>query len=202
MSKHITEWLNAYLDGELRGARLQQMELHLAECPDCQAALQLLEKLSDLLHEAPTPEFTPPERFATEVNLLLPHRQITASRRKILEIGWWMIPIGLLGVWVFLGSFFALNDVLDAANRLGLLPGASDWLISLSFHEAYWSATLGQLGVLSGNSLDWAASTEVFTRTSLPQLILQISIALSYLSWLAILWVRLRRRGHRQLLEI
>jgi hypothetical protein len=55
--------------------------------------------------------------------------------------------------------------------------------------------------VLSGNTLDIVASTEVFTRLSLPQIIVQVSIALLYLSWLAIWWARYRRQQHGKLLE-
>jgi hypothetical protein len=70
-----------------------------------------------------------------------------------------------------------------------------------SASAADWSSTLGQVGVLSGNSLDLAASTETFTRTSLPQITLQVSIALLYLSWIAIWWARHTRQGNGQLLE-
>ena len=30
MSKHVSEWLNAYHDGELHGSQLHQVEAHLA----------------------------------------------------------------------------------------------------------------------------------------------------------------------------
>ena len=82
MPKHITEWLNAYLDGELHGNRLQHVEAHLAECRACQSELKALERLSGLLHEIPAPEFTSPERFAAQVNLRLPHQQNSNSRKK------------------------------------------------------------------------------------------------------------------------
>jgi hypothetical protein len=135
------------------------------------------------------------------VNLRLPHKPRTAPREKILEIGWWMIPVGLLGVWIFMTTSFFVSDILASAAGLGLLSGMSEWLVFDSSSQAYWTATLGQFGVLSGNSLDWAASTEAFTRTSLPQITLQVSIALLYLSWVAIWWARHKRREHGQLLE-
>jgi predicted anti-sigma-YlaC factor YlaD len=194
MSKHIAEWLNAYLDGELRGARHQQVEAHLSECSDCQAELEGLDRLSVLLHQLPAPEFTPPERFATEVNLLLPQERTRTSGRKILEVGWWMVPVGLLATWIFIGTSFLVSDILAAANGFGLIPGISDWLVLGASRGAYWSATLGQFGILSGNSLDWATATEAFTRTSLLQITLEVSIALLYLSWVAIWWARHRRQ--------
>jgi predicted anti-sigma-YlaC factor YlaD len=201
MSKHVTEWLNAFLDGELQGSRLQQVEAHLGECEVCQAELDSLEGLSRLLHEVPTPEFITPERFAAQVSLRLPHEQKTIYRKKLLEVGWWMIPVGLLAIWVFISTSFLVNDILFTAKNLGLLTGVSDWAIFSASNQAYWSSTLGQFGILSGNTLDVAASTEIITRISLPQISLHVSIALLYLSWIAIWWARHRRQQHGQLLE-
>jgi len=188
------EWLNAYLDGELKEGQVQQVEAHLVECKACREELESLARLSSLLHEVPAPEFTPPERFAAQVNLRLPRRQMSASRNKILEIGWWMIPVGLLGTWVFIGTSTLVSGMLSTANNLGLMSGLSDWLTFGSMSEAQWSAALGQFGVLSGNSLNWAAATEALTRTSLPQLALNVSIAFLYLGWMAIWWARRQRR--------
>ena len=201
MSNHVTEWLNTYLDGELRGSRLHHVEAHLAECQVCQMELESLERLSDLLQEIPAPEFTSPERFAAQVNLRLPHRKAMSSRKMVLEIGWWMIPVGLLATWIFMSTSFLVNDMLSVANNFGLLASVSDWIMFGTSNAADWSATLGQFGVLSGNTLDFAVSTESFTKTLLPQISLQISIALLYLSWIAIWWARRRRQEHGQLLE-
>lgn len=202
MSKHVSEWLNAYHDGELRGSRLQHVEAHLAACEVCQAELESLEGLSALLHEVPAPEFTSPERFASQVSRRLPHKQtVTSSSKRILEIGWWMIPVGLLAVWIFMGTSFFINDLLSTAASLGLLSGISDWMTLGPSSDIYLSATLSQLGLLSGNSLSWVESTESIARMSLPQISLQISIALLYLSWLAIWWARRQRQQRGQLLE-
>jgi predicted anti-sigma-YlaC factor YlaD len=201
MSKHVTELLNTYLDGELHGSQLHQVEDHLAECEACQAELKSLESLSSLLHEVPTPDFTPPERFAAQVSLRLPHSKPLTPGRKALEIGWWMIPVGLLAAWVFINTTFLVDDMLSVASNFGLLTGVSDWMAFGTSNAANWSTTLGQFGVLRGNTLDFAVSTETFTRTSLPQLILHVSIALLYLSWIAIWWARHQRQEHGQLLE-
>src|SRR5215218_2106597 len=159
MSNHVSEWLNAYHDGELRGSRLHQVEVHLMECEFCQAELESLESLSSLLHEVPTPEFMPAERLATQINLRLPHKQVNVSKSKLVEVGWWMIPVGLLATWVFIGTSFFISDLLATANNLGLLSGLSDWLASGPANDIYLSATLGQFGILSGSSLNWAEST-------------------------------------------
>ena len=202
MSNHVTEWLNAYLDGELQGSRLAQVETHLAECESCQTELASLEKLSDLLQEVPAPEFSPAERFAAQVSLRLTHAKPASSKRKALEIGWWMIPVGLLATWIFLSTSFLVSNMLSVANSVGLLPSFSDWITFGTWNAAGWSARLAQFGILNGNALDFAAFTEAFTRTSLPQISLQVSIALLYLSWIAIWWARHRRREHGQLLEV
>jgi putative zinc finger protein len=202
MSKHVTEWLNAYLDGELKDSQLRQVEAHLVECRACRDELESLARLSSLLHEVSAPEFTPSERFAAQVNLRLPQRRMPAPRNKVVEIGWWMTPVGLLGTWIFIGTTSLVSDLLSTANNLGLLTGLSSWLILGSANETYWSATLGQFGILSGNSLGWAATTEALTRTSLPLITIQVSIAFLYLSWMAIWWARRRRQQeHGQLLE-
>ena len=197
MSDHIREWLNAYLDGELRDRLLHQVEEHLAECETCRAEFEALQGLSRLLLEVPAPEFISAERLATQVNLLLPQRQVTTTRRNLLELGWWMIPVGLLATWVFIGTASLVSDILSAASSIGLLKSVSDWM-AFGSSGTYWSSTLGQFGMLSGNSLSWTESLETFGRTSLPQIGLQISIALLYLSWIAIWWARYKRHQRQQ----
>jgi predicted anti-sigma-YlaC factor YlaD len=195
MPKHMREWLNAYLDGELHGSRLREVEAHLAECPTCQAELESLAGISNMLHEVPEPEYMPAERFASRVSLRLPHRQVRPTRNQVFEIGWWMIPVALLAAWIFINTSFFLNDLVSLAGTLGFVNSVSDWLIFGSTAEAYWTATLGQFGVLSGQSLDLAAATESVTRSALPQISLQLSIALLYLGWIAVWWTRHTRQG-------
>jgi anti-sigma factor RsiW len=204
MSRHVSEWLNAYHDGELRGSRLHPVEAHLAECELCQAELGSLESLSSLLHEVPAPEFMPVERFAARVSLRIPHQSTGVSKKQIIEFGWWMIPVGLLAAWIFISTAFVISDILSAAGNLGLLSSTAEWLASGSSNEIYLSTTIGQMGLLSGNGLNWAEATEMFTRMSLPQISFQVSIALLYLSWIAIWWARHtrhQRQQHGQLLE-
>lgn len=202
MSNHMTEWLDAYLDGELKGGRLHQMKAHLAECRECQAELQSLQSLSSLLHGAPTPEFISTERFVAQVSLRLPRELPKASKHKIQEVGWWMIPVSLLVLWIFINTSMLVSDLVATAKGFGLLGGAPAWAVATGpSNGAVWSGTLGELGLLSGDSLQWAEFTEAFTRNILPQIVLQASIALLYLSWIAVWWARHTRREHGQLLE-
>ena len=201
MSNHITEWLSAYFDGELKGRQLQQVEEHLAECEACQAELESLQGLSALLQEVPVGEFTSHERFVSQVNLRLPQRQAKATRNNVMEAGWWMIPIGLLAAWIFFSTAMLISDVVSAADNFGLLDSTTAALISDSSDNAEWTSRLEQAGVLKGDSLQRAETTESFTRNVLPQFIWQVSIAMLYLTWIAIWWARHTRQGQGQLLE-
>ena len=201
MSNHVTEWLNAYFDGELTGRRLLQVEDHLAECEACQAELDSLQGLSKLLHEVPAPAVTSVERFAAQVSLRLPRPKAEAPRKRILEVGWWMIPVGLLAIWIVMNASFFAYDVLSVANSFGWLTSVSDWVRFGTSSAAGWSSALGQIGLLRGSSLTLAASTETFTRISLLQVTLQVSIALLYLSWIAIWWTHHQRQPRAHPLE-
>ena len=201
MSKHVTEWLNAYLDGELHDNRLQQVEEHLAACESCRAEFERLQSLSRLLHEVPAPGFMPVERLAAQVNLLLPHQPTAATGSKLFEIGWWLVPVGLLASWVFISTSAFVSDMVSAADQIGVLKNVSGWIAVGSANNVYWSNTLGQFGVLNGSSSNWTEALEVFTRAALPQFILHASIAVAYLSWLAMWWARQKSQGQDQFLE-
>jgi len=201
MSNHVIEWLNAYVDGELKGMRLRQVEEHLAECEACQAELDSLQGLSSLLQEVPEAEFTPNEKFVSQVNLRLPQRPVKSTRSKVVEVGWWLIPIGLLTAWIFFSTAILVSDMVTAADTFGLLDSKSALLVSGATDNAAWTSTLGQFGVLQGDSLQWAEETESFTRNVLPQFVWQASIAFLYLAWIAIWWARQQRREQVPLLE-
>jgi len=190
MSEHITEWLGAYHDGELKGMRLHQVETHLRECALCWAESESLRDLSALLHAAPAPEFTSPEKFAAQVGLHLPRELPKQVKRNPWEIGWWMIPVFLLLLWTFTNTSALVDGALAAAQDYGLLNGAPAWLLDGASREATWSATLGEFGLLDGRGLEWAALTESFTKNELPGIVWQASIGLLYLSWVALWWTR------------
>lgn len=201
MSDHVIEWLGAYLDGELKGARLHQVERHLGGCEACRAELESLQGLSRLLQEVPAPEFASNERFVSQVNLRLPQRQEKPARSTVIEFGWWMIPVGLLTAWIFISTAILVSDMVSTADRLGLLDSTSTLLIADASGNELWASMLGQLGLLEGDSLQWIELTEEFTRNVLPQFIWQVSIAVLYLAWIAIGWARRTRREQVPLLE-
>ncbi|MCB9133793.1 MAG: zf-HC2 domain-containing protein [Anaerolineales bacterium] len=215
MSEHVTQWLSAYHDDELSGGRLHQVETHLAECVNCQEALADLQSLSFLLHEIPSPEFTSPERLSAQVNLRLPRKPVQISRHPIWEKWGWTIPVGILAMWVLVLAVGFLGGVVSTANQWGLLNTSSagkidvgavqietlpNWLAPSDTAE--WSNVLGRFGLLNGNGLTQATFIESFVRSTLPQLVLQVAIALLYLSWFAIWWTYRTQEEPGRLLEV
>jgi anti-sigma factor RsiW len=169
MTDHVSAWLAAYHDGELAERRAQQVEAHLAGCAACRAELESLRALSALLQESPAPEgLLPPEQFVAQVGLRLPRRpQRTAGQRALL-LAWRLVPVGLLGTWVFLQIVFAIAWIVQLVPGLDLGAGMGFWPLSLA-------------GVL---------------RLVMANLIVPVVLALLYWSWLASWWVSRRERSN------
>lgn len=201
MTEHVTTWLGAYHDGELRGPRLRQVETHLAHCVTCRAELESLQALGTLLQESPAAEgLTPPERFVAQVGLRLPHRPERPVWQRALEIGWQLTPLGLLGAWVFVQVVLFVSGVVLGALQLGLGGDVATWLLpisqqgpSLSEIFSLSGASLGDVGPMmlqllsSGGPLGWGVTLN---------LVSLVVIGLLYWSWLASWWAR---RQHHQL---
>jgi len=201
MTEHVTTWLGAYHDGELRGLRLRQVETHLAHCATCRAELERLRALATLLQESPAAEnLTPPERFVAQVGLRLPRPPQRPVWQRALEIGWQLAPLGLLGAWVFVQVVLFVSGVVLGALQLGLDGDVAAWLLpasqqgpSLSEIFSLSGASLGDVGrivlqLLSiREPLGWGITLN---------LVSLLVIGLLYWSWLASWWAR---RQHRQL---
>jgi putative zinc finger protein len=113
MNEHVTDWLAAYHDGELHGARLLQVEAHLQECPSCRAEVEALNTLSALLQEHPAmPVRTSPERFVAQVRLRMPPAAASARLRTQPQAGWLLVPLGLFGLWAFLQAILVVSRIV------------------------------------------------------------------------------------------
>jgi predicted anti-sigma-YlaC factor YlaD len=204
MTEHVTDFLGPYLDGELHGPRLQQVEDHLAGCTTCRKELEELRQLSVLLQKSFTTEsFMPADKFAANMVLRLsaqlatrrkPRQEGTSPTGKPLNILWWLAPVGVLGAWVFAQAVFTLGTLLSTADLTGLLGNATAWLPTASQQSLWFSATMnlfgGQLGGTSKTVLDILNGVSV-TGTGLAiQLLLQAGIALAYWTWLGLWWRR------------
>jgi anti-sigma factor RsiW len=180
MEKHISQWLAAYHDGELKGRRLAQVEAHLADCPECLKELEALDALSALLNEAPdAPVLTAPDRFAAQVGLRLPRRKAfkpqPAARKAWV---WAALPVTLMVGMGFLWTVQWLAASLELAQLLGFGEDAVSRLTSASMRPP---------GLLGEASADFIKFGVPFSPQLLIGVILPAILAVAYLLWL-IVW--------------
>lgn len=204
MTEHVTDLLGAYVDGELHGLRLRQVEEHLAKCAGCRKELTELRGLSSLLQKSvPMEAFTPADKFAANMVLQLsaqsartntPRQAASAQPQKPLNWLWWLAPVGVLGAWVFAQAIFTLVSFLSTANAAGLLGNVTAWLQTAPSQSLWFSASMslfgGQLSGTSKTVLDVLNDISVTGASLIIQLAFQIGIALAYWAWLGLWWRR------------
>ena len=194
MHEDMRTLLNPYLDDELHGKRLMELELHLASCDACQNELKELRLVSNLLQNAPSPNFMPVERFVSNLSLRLPRRTSHNLSPKPSSSALWLIPAGLLGAWFFLQTAFSLTTVVSAANITGLLGQSAYWMGG--GHQTIWFAAVTNLfGGLAGgleSALSLLNGLTVVGAKLMEWYLLQALIVLLYLGWLFFWWFRLR----------
>jgi anti-sigma factor RsiW len=153
MSEHILEWLAAYHDDQLAPHKRRRVEDHLRDCPSCRAELQALDGLSALLKHDPLPAHTPPERFAAQVQLLLPRATPARDRLPRWVLG---LPLALAVAWAFLQA--ALLVAWLALLAAPLLPAeAAGWLAPDDAFEAAVALPALNLLLLAGAAALWLA---------------------------------------------
>ncbi len=187
--------LNAYLDGELHGRRLDELETHLAACETCQEELRELRQVSEILHADPAAEAMPVERFVSQMTLRLPRRVQPARSTKPRSLTWWLVPAGLFGTWIFVQTVFTISNVVSAANASGLLGSAFSWLGG--GQESLWlSAASGLFGgqLTALPTLSLLNEVSVFGANLLGGFFIQAVIVLFYLAWLSAWWIRHQAR--------
>jgi anti-sigma factor RsiW len=191
MAEHIQEYLGAYLDGELHGWRLQQVEKHLAECQACDAELAELRSLSASLQATPMEgNFTPAERFAAQVLLQLPRQQKRPLGIQPAKIGWWLAPAAILSAWVFTQTVVIVSWLVWAGGQTGLFGTSHAWLAGAPL-ESLWVGTALSLfnGSLAGSqptlslAVNWGQSFLIYS------IWLAVLAALLW-TWLAVWWFR------------
>jgi len=206
MREHVTEWLGAYLDGELQGIRLRQVEVHLEDCQTCQAELEDLQELSSLLHAAvPVKDFIPTDRFTAQLALRLPRLPEVPLRKKAFEIGWWLIPAGVLAAWVFVQVLLLLSGLVSVAGHAGLLGRHATWIPAGPQHGAWMASLAGLLEVNldeGGNLiLQTLDQIELFGTDMLVPLIWQAALGFVYVGWLLLWWMRSPRNNSIPLID-
>jgi hypothetical protein len=147
MHNELYPLLNAYLDGELHGKRLREMQTHLETCEICRTELTELRRVSDILQSAPAPEFTPADRFASNLTLSLPRHPQRTRPQRLPSFGWWLVPAGLLGAWFFLQTVFTLTDIIHVVNYGGMLGQIIPWLNEGTSQTAWFAMASNLFGM-------------------------------------------------------
>ena len=196
MHEDMRALLSAYLDGELHGTRLLEMEHHLPDCEACRDELKELRLVSELLQAAPTPEFMPAERFASNLMLSLPRRSRRDLPPKPGTLFWWLVPAGLLVAWFFIQTVFTLASTLTAAQMTGLMGQAARWLSG--GQETVWFAAVtslfGSQAAPVQPALSLLNTLNVFGMNLLDGFLWQALIVLLYWGWLSAWWLIRRPR--------
>ena len=196
MNGHVTQWLGAYHDEELKGFRLHQVKAHLEECATCRAELASLQALSTLLQESPAAAgLTSPERFVAQVALRLPRRPAKTAGQRALETGWGLIPVGLFGTWAFAETTLIVAGVILIALQLGVGGVAVAILLPAMQQQMWLTQALSALGIgLSDASRTALGLVSTLGWELALNLALLMIIGILYWSWLASWWARRRRQ--------
>lgn len=196
MHEDMRMYLNAYLDGELHGVRLQEFTKHLAGCETCQKELKELRLVSSLLKSAPAPEFMPAERFTSNLALRLPRRSLQAAPARGTSLAWWLAPVGILGAWFFVQTLFTLSGALNVLQSSGL-PGVASAIPGNAPETLWFAATSGLFGGQVAGAhglLAWLNSLNLFSLDLLDGFLWKALIAMLYWVWLAAWWLLRRPR--------
>jgi hypothetical protein len=174
---------------------LRQVEEHLAGCPTCRAEWVELQNLSALLQNtSPEGEFLSTERFVANLTLNLPRQPAQSQPRQALKLGWWLIPPGLLGTWLFIQITSSLSLVGKVVADSGLL-GGNLGLAQANPLQTQWFAILMNLfgsqivGPLQG-PLAVLNDADVFIAQLARGLLPQAILAVAYVGWLFVWWLR------------
>ena len=200
---HVTDFLEPYLDGELRNSQVTKIENHLETCALCRAELAELEQLSLILHSAvPLPSLKSEDQFVTEVGLLLERRPEPSAMKRALITGWKTIPVGLAGTWVVAQTALIVTTVVYGLSLLAPGIGGLQQVLAAS-----------EQPVLS-NSLSFITKPLLIQIIEVITNLLQIDIPFSlnisifnfipyiictlYVCWLASWWISRDRKSVKQ----
>jgi len=198
MAEHVKELLGTYLDGELKGARLQTVEAHLETCEACRNELQELRKLAMIFEEDKANDvFTQTERFAANLTLQLPRLPERSPSQRTGALSWWLVPVGITAVWIFLQTVLLVSDAVSVFEQVGVLGSIAAWLPEGVRHTEIFSTTINlfgnQLGQGGQEVLSFLDRAYVFGRDFLTPVLWQAVIGLLY--WAGMLvWFLHRNR--------
>jgi predicted anti-sigma-YlaC factor YlaD len=195
MIEHVSRWLDAYLDGELKGDMANHINSHLAVCDLCRVELEELKQISDVLKvDADERRLLPDTHFSAEVALKLPRHQDHPSQNQITQIGWWLIPSAIMAAWVFLHSVLIVSSLVAASGQVGLITGPFAGLSAFSSQPLEPSILFylpaGQLDLASRSFLEWLSEWTSFGRSIITPVIFQAALGILFTGWLFAWWFR------------
>lgn len=181
MVQHVYHLLDDYYDNELSPVTRRRVEAHLDNCPSCQAELERLGQLGELLSEYRVPDtFSAADVFQAQVVLRVARR--TQERARYRGAVWHLVPLALLSTLVVLQALFALVGVLERLIR------SVEWL------GADTGSFLAQLGITWPESvavlgLSPSAMVAVLGALLMVGLYLGVFVLwIPYAGWVGALW--------------
>jgi hypothetical protein len=201
MSEHVLNSLNAYYDGELSPNQMRRVERHLAQCSTCREAYDDIVATSAWLHNIPAPQMAPAEKMAADIALLLPREQEKPRSQSSTSTIWWIVPIVLFLIWVLVGSTHFVSNLLLTANDFGLITIDPALFTGQSINQLIFSTFIENLSKLLPKDLSWMIDTQDFLRENVVRSVIYISIAMLYMSWIAIWWANQNRQRNGQSLQ-
>ena len=197
MAEHVVEWLNAYLDGELAGRRLEHVETHLTACQECQAELSALRRLSQVVQTVPLPdEFPTADRFTAQLMLRLPRHPDQPVRQIVRQSGWWLVPAAILGSWAFIQTVFLLTGWIWTIGQAGLLGEVAGYLSPVEAGTPVLTSAFQWLGLIQGGANQQVAQiSENLGWNIITHALLQGALDVLYIGWLTVWWLRLKREA-------
>lgn len=197
MNEHITQLLEAYHDGELRGAQLERVEAHLKSCTECRETLARLDTLSVLLAESPAAAgLKPAYQFEAEVRMRIPTRPELTRWGKAMRAIWLLAPAALLGALAFLRTTSLVGWLVTAGLWL-----APDSMLANLFAVPGWTVPQSPLApeveTIGRALVCWLTGICLPGVSGIGGLLTLLAVSMLYLSWLAT-WAA-RRRHHQKL---
>ena len=194
---HVLDWLHAYHDGELQGEPLRYVEAHLAACKSCRAELEALRAFSLLLQESPpAPALLQPDSFVdcvVQATSGAPLRPAPAALKRALETGWYLIPVGLIGAWVFVQTAYIVVALIllaqSAPATAQLFPFTLPPIFDVSWlavEQCLAGSGFEALRCVAGHVVSFGGAVVLGFGPL-------VGIALLYLAWVAAWWVGRRR---------
>jgi hypothetical protein len=113
MSQHLSEIeFQQYLDHQLTQAEAQQIERHLADCPDCRQQLINYQKIYDALRQEP--EFELPVDFARNIMGRLSDNKKSPLTRFYFEN--LLVICGIATATIFIFNLYGFNPILHIVS--------------------------------------------------------------------------------------